>query len=52
MPQDAFTIKYLAKELNSTLKNAKITKINQPEADEVILTTYGQAKDKYWKDTS
>ena len=42
MPQDAFTIKYLAKELDSILKNAKITKINQPEADEVVLTTYGK----------
>lgn len=37
MPQDAFTIKHTAKELNDKLVGAKIEKINQPDKDEVIL---------------
>lgn len=40
MPQDAYTISYLTKELNNTLDNAKITKIIQPESDEVALFVY------------
>lgn len=40
MPQDAFTIKYVAKELNETLTGGKISKITQPEKDLLIFIIY------------
>ena len=40
MPQDAFTIKYVAKELHEVLKGGKISKIAQPEKDLLTLIIY------------
>lgn len=40
MPQDAFTLRFLAEELNRTLAGAKVNKIAQPSADEVVMTFY------------
>lgn len=40
MPQDAYTIKFIAKELNHLLAGGKICKINQPERDELSLIIY------------
>ncbi len=40
MPGDALTISYISKELNDILSGGKITKINQPEKDEIVLTVY------------
>jgi len=40
MPQDAFTLKYLANELNTLLSHAKINKVVQPDNDSVVLTVY------------
>ncbi len=40
MPQDAFTIKYVAAELSQKLAGGKITKIIQPEKELVIFFIY------------
>ena len=40
MPQDAFTLRLNARELNSTLAGGKINKINQPEREEVTFLIY------------
>ncbi len=40
MPQDAFTLKYLCKELNNRFVGGKINKIVQPDNDMVIFTVY------------
>ena len=40
MPQDAFTLRLNAMELNSTLTGGKINKINQPEREEVTFLIY------------
>ena len=40
MPQDAFTLKYVAEELNSTLASGKVNKITQPTKDETVITIY------------
>ena len=40
MPQDAFTIKYVAKELDEKLKGGKVSKITQPERDTVVFIIY------------
>lgn len=40
MPQDAFTIKYVAAELSEKLTGGKITKIIQPEKELVIFFIY------------
>ena len=40
MPQDAFTLRLIAKELNAVLCGGKINKINQPEREEVDLLVY------------
>lgn len=40
MPQDAFTLRLNARELNSTLVGGKINKINQPEREEVTFLIY------------
>ncbi len=40
MPQDAFTIKYVADELKDKLTGGKISKITQPEKDLLIFIIY------------
>ena len=40
MPQDAFTLRLNALELNSVLTGGKINKINQPEREEVTFLIY------------
>ncbi len=40
MPQDAFTLRYLCAELNSTFSGGKVNRIIQPNADELVLTVY------------
>lgn len=40
MPQDAFTISYIAKELNGLLCGGKISKITQPARDELTFIIY------------
>lgn len=40
MPQDAFTIRHVAKELNSLLVGAKISKIIQPARDSLVFIIY------------
>ncbi len=40
MPQDAFTLRLNAAELNDALKGGRINKINQPEKEEVALLIY------------
>ena len=38
MPIDGFTVGLLARELNAALASGRISKIVQPERDEIILT--------------
>ncbi len=40
MPQDAFTLRHVARELSQTLVGGKISKINQPEKEELSLLIY------------
>lgn len=40
MPQDAFTLQYVTKELKETLVGGKISKINQPAKDRLSLLIY------------
>ena len=40
MPQDAFTLRVAATQLNDLLIGAKVNKINQPTADEITLQLY------------
>jgi predicted ribosome quality control (RQC) complex YloA/Tae2 family protein len=40
MPQDAFTLKYVTKELKELFVGGKISKINMPEKDELTLIIY------------
>lgn len=40
MPQDAFTLKYISKELNDAFVGGKISKINQPSKDVLSLLIY------------
>ena len=40
MPQDAFTLRLNARELNSFLAGGKINKINQPEREEITFLIY------------
>ena len=42
MALDGIVISNLVYELNHTLKNSRISKIAQPEADELLLTSKGQ----------
>ena len=44
MPQDAYTLKHLSAELNDMLKGAKVNKINQPVADEIVFHLYNKGK--------
>lgn len=40
MPQDAFTLRLIARELDQTLKGGRINKIVQPSRDEVFFVIY------------
>ena len=40
MPQDAYTLRYLSKELNELFKGGKVNRIIQPSNDELVLTVY------------
>lgn len=40
MPQDAFTLKYVVRELDETFKNGKVSKIVQPERDTLTFFIY------------
>lgn len=40
MPQDAFTLRFNAKELDAALRGGKISRINQPEKDELSILIY------------
>lgn len=42
MPQDAFSIKHTAAELNRILSGAKINRVSQPDKDDVYLLTYSK----------
>ena len=44
MPQDALTLRFLAEELNLALAGAKVNKIAQPSADEIVMTLYVKGK--------
>ena len=46
MPQDAFTLRYLTRELAGELTGAKITKINQPFPDEILLYLFCKQKNR------
>lgn len=40
MPQDAFTMRIAADELDALLRNGRVNRISQPNADEVIMDIY------------
>ena len=40
MPQDAYTLRFLTRELDSLFSKGKINRINQPSDDKVIFTVY------------
>lgn len=40
MPQDAFTLLHVSKELNGILTGAKVNRVSQPDKDDVYLATY------------
>ncbi len=40
MPQDAFTLRLIAKELNAALAGGKINRVNQPDREELSLLIY------------
>ena len=42
MPQDAFTLRLSAKELDAALRGGKISKIVQPGREETVLYIYTQ----------
>lgn len=44
MPQDAFTLRHVARELDAALAGAKVNKIIQPSRDEVDLLVYDGSK--------
>lgn len=44
MPQDAFTLRHIAKELNEMLAGGKVNKIIQPSRDEADLILYAGGK--------
>ncbi len=43
MPQDAFTLLHVAKELNTALVHAKVNKIVQPSADTLLFSIYTES---------
>ena len=40
MPQDAFTLRLVARELDETLRGGRMNKINQPVSEEISLLIY------------
>ena len=44
MPQDAFTLRHIARELNAMLAGGKVNKIIQPTRDEVDILLYAGGK--------
>ncbi len=44
MPQDAYTLNFLCKELNSLLKDSKVNKIVQVDNDKLVITLYTGVK--------
>ena len=46
MPQDAFTLRHIARELNEMLAGVKVNKIIQPSRDEIDLLLYAGGKTK------
>ncbi|MBQ8197250.1 MAG: NFACT family protein [Clostridia bacterium] len=44
MPQDAYTLRHLCRELNNAFSNGKINKIIQPSNDDIIFTIYTAKK--------
>lgn len=53
MPQDAFTLNTLTKELNSLFSKGKINRINQPDDDKVIFTVFnGKSTEKLLLDVN
>ncbi len=44
MPQDAYTMRYIAGELNGMLINGKVNKIIQPSRDEIVIFLYSGGK--------
>ena len=53
MPQDAFTLNYLVKELNQRFKGGKINKIVQPENEKIVFTVYtGKGIEKLYLDVN
>ena len=46
MPQDAYTLRHIARELNEMLAGGKVNKIIQPSRDEVDLLVYAGKKKK------
>ena len=44
MPQDAFTLRLVARELDLALKGGRINRINQPEKEEVSLFIYTERR--------
>jgi len=44
MPQDAFTLRVAAEELNKLLLGGKVNKINQPSIEEIIIHVYANGK--------
>ncbi len=40
MPNDAFTISYIVRELDALLTGGKVVKITQPESEEILLQIY------------
>ena len=43
MPQDAITLAKTARELNDLFEGAKVNKITQPSADEIVLSLYSKS---------
>lgn len=46
MPQDAFTLRHIARELNEQLRGGKVNKIIQPSRDEIDILLYAGGKTK------
>ncbi|PWM52388.1 MAG: fibronectin/fibrinogen-binding protein, partial [Bacillota bacterium] len=46
MPQDAFTLRHIARELDEQLRGGKVNKIIQPSRDEIDILLYAGGKTK------
>ena len=44
MPQDAFTLRHIARELHAKLAGGKVNKIIQPSRDEVDILLYANGR--------